>query len=1358
MDPIFSELKADPKFRELSIQDQIEVTIPIIINKLQNDPEFNALNPLDQKDVTTDFAIDLATLGDTDTDRDSEVKQGLRDYLKGKGLISILGGPALAVSQAITASGVGTVLGDLISTIGGPRLADEYKRERRMLDLYIAGKAMKGQAQSEFVIGNLLGMALDSLAVSKVMAPLTTPAKISIAAKAAKASTALGTAAMKFFGPIAAETAIEAIPFYLLDEYRRVSIGQPSIMSQGAAAIAANVGENAAADFVFGSLLSAGAKIAGRAAKQIFLTTRTFDKTLSKADYDKLENSFITGALDDATFSKLDPYTQDRLYQTRVIISGAKNVQALSPSEARLFKASLAANDVGKVVSKIDNKYRVWDTDTKNNLRLREYSDITDLEDYIAFDAYKGFNNLTPEELAIKLRPDNSWLYARGKLLHGLQQMFSSPELKPIDPSTKAMKVPQMSKRPIITAIESDALASIAPRSVRANINLESPQIQSNISKGERNIFKGTGPVIVTPEPTGNSIFVLNNPATPEAYEAASKISESMASTDATININSTRAGILLDQGFDYYEFPDGRIEVLAPRFGKIIAYPGTEQAIPKISLRPSITPMLGRAVVAHIPELNITQTFEDISEARKFISKSSISINTLGKATRAKNIGFSIESGQYRLDGAFGTRLFTSADEVKKFISSMPDPATSASNLLDDIDPSIERDFSAFVKDANKRYRIPGGPNPYNQPPEIEMAPQRKSLSAWMTFRQLTSNFSSWIEDASRRTRDPELLRRVTFLQDQRRIAEVNISSGLKVIDDIFKGPDGKIISIESRRRIFYNMGADTPESTARLKEIFKEQYGSELSELTPSELDIAGKLKALFDDLGTAYGIRYDKLIAQYMPRIRNWADKHPGRASELLDGKELAYEVFGADTVPKEIRFFAENTRTDELIHYALKDDAYEVLTQYITQGTKKLYLNQAWVKLDDYLRNPDIDQVVRDRINVWREQIMGAYHTLGDREAEQFGRKLFTALHLAPEKGAQLINSLLNIGYFATMGYRPMLAIRGALQPLKTMAPRLGLSWALEGLNVLSKEGPDYFDSLRRMGVISDKPPIINAVFSHGTLLGRLSENSLRWFKNADDYARGWTYAASTARFKSALSKLNIGAAKSKQSFFELSGLDVIEPTLADDIWNMVGRKEFDKAISTFGIKWVEDTQFPQRAAESPLLYKGLFGKMLGQYGTYSAAYRANIANMFKYGKLTKKIAMLASYAGISLAIDSTFRAARINTNDFVPFQPALFSGGPGFDAAVDVLKSMDVDLKKFVSSGFTDLGGGYEARQARARLAPILASKNKPIADVAINLAPVQIKYIKKAIEFASNGDTYAAIMSLLSASVRPLSY
>jgi hypothetical protein len=98
-------------------------------------------------------------------------------------------------------------------------------------------------------------------------------------------------------------------------------------------------------------------------------------------------------------------------------------------------------------------------------------------------------------------------------------------------------------------------------------------------------------------------------------------------------------------------------------------------------------------------------------------------------------------------------------------------------------------------------------------------------------------------------------------------------------------------------------------------------------------------------------------------------------------------------------------------------------------------------------------------------------------------------------------------------------------------------------------------------------------------------------------------------------------------------------------------------------------------------------------------------------------------------------------------DWLPWAPAQFTGGPLFNMAITVLHSV---------------GNGYQAKQARSELSQMLPVKINPL----LKGKGVQMQYpiglpgyyqyrtLEQVLKYSEKGDTWRAFLSLLSAPIR----
>lgn len=753
------------------------------------------------------------------------------------------------------------------------------------------------------------------------------------------------------------------------------------------------------------------------------------------------------------------------------------------------------------------------------------------------------------------------------------------------------------------------------------------------------------------------------------------------------------------------------------------------------------------------LPEYGVMKHFDSLGEARSFLARSdNPDFTDLQDIARLKSADVTFRNGDYLVHVGPNRYVAKDLDELKAILrDKVPDPSDGAPNILDALDPSIEASVPDLVntwKGARSKPKV--GPNPYNLPPEVPFDAAKAPATVWENLRAMNANFTSWIEGYIERTGNKALGRAFADFRDGMRSVSMNTVQDNRTLDTIFRGANGRLLKKDQRIKIFYHLGATGLEDAQALGQQYMTRYGKALKPLTPEEEAVASKVRTFLDDMGKRFGIRFKDLITDYMPRLR---DMYDSANLDLLRRVQTADELVAVlpnAKPPKDLKFWAENARVDDVARFFLKDDALEVLMMYAAQGNKKLYLSQPWKQLHQVAEATKLPAEISARINLYRENIMSSYHSNAERNLEAIGVSFARSLKDGPlgkliplslremeDLGRNAYKSVLSMTYFASMGWKPFLAIRNSMQPWTMAAPRLGLDWVSKAYKEVLDNPKPIAERLRKIGVLTEKPPIVNQVFGHETLAGRALEKSMEWFKNSDDLTRMVAYRASELKFDNAVRAWDMGLVKTPESFFEMAGLDVIDPTTRQQVWELFSSAGNDtlkrnSARDAFAFKMQRDTMFDYSGSDTPGMFQeGIMGKLFGQFGTYSAGYRANMANMFKYGSPKKRAEMVATYLATTTALWAGFNALRIKTNDFTPGVGAIFTGGPMFDIALDGVKAMDP---------------GYEGAQARARL-----------KDQIPRMLPgsAQVLGIQRALEYQSQGDTYAALLSLMATPVTP---
>jgi hypothetical protein len=746
-------------------------------------------------------------------------------------------------------------------------------------------------------------------------------------------------------------------------------------------------------------------------------------------------------------------------------------------------------------------------------------------------------------------------------------------------------------------------------------------------------------------------------------------------------------------------------------------------------------------------------QEFSSIADARRWLEAGSSDLKAMQDIATKKFLNLSLENGFYVISAKDNVYRVRTLDEVNRIFRKYPDIEQSAPNILDTFDPSIETSVhDAVLKWQTVRYTA--GFNEFHRPPDWPDFSMVKSPSAYMIAREQTSEMNAWVEDAAKRTHNTAFLEKFRALaagEKRARDAHFAFANGLEAV---FKDSNGKMLSDESMRKIFYHNAMNSEQLADDLRGQYLQRYGKELAPLTQDESIAAGRLKEAMDALSVRFHIDSNKLLNNYMPFLRDWV-ADPANAEKLAmaqSAQELVdYAYKGAP--PKELKFWAENERVSELTNFFVKDNALEVALLYSAQGHKKLYMNEAWKDIDQFLtRSPLANdpgwQSVTKRINFYRMQVMGSYHSPDEEMLSAFGEKLFSNIARSPigkacnmseplmrEKGKNILNSFLSLTYFSDMGWKPWLAIRNAISgPFIQGGGRLGLQWVFRGWDDIMDRGEPYVEYLRRIGVISERPPLVDQIFSHSTKLGRFAENSMRWFKNSDDLGRAMVYRGAEMKFENAYDLMQSGKIASRNLWENLSGLDVMDPECRDFVWSRIGKNATVDSVAEakheFASRLMRETQFDYTAATAPAMFRtSAVGRVFGQFGTYSAGYRANLARMFKNSSWPRRLQQFATYAAICGSLWGTFHYFHIKTNDFIPVLPSVFTGGPAFDIGLNIIRAVDVN--------------SYSGKQARAELKTQLPQ-----------LIPgsAQYNYIKKAIDYSQQGNSYGAFLSLFGVS------
>lgn len=707
------------------------------------------------------------------------------------------------------------------------------------------------------------------------------------------------------------------------------------------------------------------------------------------------------------------------------------------------------------------------------------------------------------------------------------------------------------------------------------------------------------------------------------------------------------------------------------------------------------------------VPEAGITEYFDDMASAKKFLSEELDTFDGLKGQAQKKGLHLSSLNGDFYLtDGTYRYNV-RNLDEVKQVLKEYPDP-DGANSIFSSIrqGTEIEKAVSElFEKNMKRQNPLPKGESPPDLLAHASGNPDfmpkgAPSMGFMWNVKRFISRTEEVMEDASKKTGNDAIIKQYRATERAVRFSDADIYDASNYLGEALKGSNGKLLPKSSRRKIYYHMGAQTDDELKKVKEMW--------GELTPDESRAAEKIRDLlgrdeYSGLFFKFNVGGQKVngnnfVFNYMPRIRMWMTQADNeQLAKIVSGEDLAKQVWG-DNIPKEVRFWAENERASEMLNMAVEDDVFTVVQKYIYQGHRKLYLNpviRKWNRL--YKENPDIPQDFKHAMHSYLDRIKGSQKLPDEKVLSDIGRGIYSALGKTSAKemqeGANLYRNLFTLNYLTNLSWRPWAAVRNTYQIWTTLAGRYGNETVSRAIRRLDEGGEDVYNYLKRSGIIRDKPPILNNIEDIENKLNDVTSKGLSWFQNSDEYTRAIAFLAAKTQLDEALDASRRGVLRSEEEFAEIAGLNKSAPDIKEEVMSYVrrgGEDDIAAATEVYGDYVVEESMFGYRKSESPALFRGFVGKMFGQYGTFSAGYRANLAHGLRYGSFKDKASFLARFVGNQLSIWGGLYALGIESDDFIPFAPAMFTGGPLFDLTIDMIKGMDP--------------AGYQSGESRRRLA------------------------------------------------------
>jgi hypothetical protein len=728
------------------------------------------------------------------------------------------------------------------------------------------------------------------------------------------------------------------------------------------------------------------------------------------------------------------------------------------------------------------------------------------------------------------------------------------------------------------------------------------------------------------------------------------------------------------------------------------------------------------------VGDIGERRVFNKVGEARKYLEEGWKEMNELTFSALKKGYRLDYKVGKWFLYTDDGQKhIFNTFEEMTVGLKKVPVPewAPELTGLPEEM-------MDSYVKPTQAFFRV--------KEPDFGDGPLSYSIlaKAGVMWAPPKSTLERMVKEGG----NPAGLKIFNDIEAARTFVIGREGEFRKMILTIFD--DGRGKTIKKKVRKWIGQYVEAPDDVARGK-VIEDALKTDKVKFGRRELEAAEKLRTFYgttpDEGAFAYfGVPREKFIENYLPHIKAFYFENPKLA--FTDGKihEYLAQVFN-NKVPRELDAFFKHSRTSDLLDVALEKDPMEQLFRYTNIGLKEKYLG----KLIEEAKTLKLDTVMRKRLNNYLAQIGGLPQGNAQEIIRSITPQILMRFGINPKLTNDITSWLMSLGYSASMGFRPWLPIRNMNQIWTTLAMRMqGNHWVKQALaDVSGPKGEEIFNYLRKRGDIMSSLPLFGSeVLDQADFLKNITYKSLLLYKNSDHFTRAIAFQAATLKFDDAFKRIKSIDLKPDE-FAHMSGISQMDPVGRRQVMSMMNEGNMRGARDIYASSIVTETMFPYRSGMAPLAFSGTLGKMFGMMGHYSAYYVDNIRRSIKYMTPGEKLLAGSIMVGNSTALYGAFRAIGVKADNFKPWEPALFSGGPSWEIMQDLLDAT---------------GGGPEGKQSRAAFLG-LSSKNGKVSFNPMDSTffkwtvpgAFEWRNIQDAVELTNAGDSWGAFLTSMGA-------
>lgn len=746
------------------------------------------------------------------------------------------------------------------------------------------------------------------------------------------------------------------------------------------------------------------------------------------------------------------------------------------------------------------------------------------------------------------------------------------------------------------------------------------------------------------------------------------------------------------------------------------------------------------------LPENGFTQTYESYNEMKEFLEKGMLDFEHMNFEAANKGFKLDVQNGMYYLIGENKKPILCrSLDEVRSSLDQVKMPTWAPE--LTGVHTQWEREMK----------QVPG----FNYKPKdfsIPLGEEKVQDYRWMMGNLFRTPDQAFITALKKKIAgSPEIMkwfRKVDGVQDLMAPLRNQLYSSL---DDALRVDGGKLTRKEA---LVLSDLLEMPKEKWR-GHIEGVNKGLKIGKIREGLLTTAENVRTYFgttadEGLFKLFDIKSERFLTDYFPRLRKYASTADLRKYTDGDLHQFLHDAYQG-RVPKELDFWAEHMRFSDVAQFVTERDARVVLRKYVESGVRKKFLGPIAKDYTQWLgkNGKNVDQALLQRFNIYFSDVLGMPPSTDIQMIRDMSSQFFEKIQLFGKPLAKDITSfMLGTGYLSTMGFRGWLAIRNMFQVWTTLAPRIGNHWVRQAT---TKVANDATGAIRRRmveaGVIT-KDLAVGGGSALGTedWLSGLAHKGLSFYQGSDDFTRCVAYTASENLFDDMLKRLDDGRVNQKQFMNET--LHLLPEDLADAAALKLSQGDRIGAKHIFSNEMVKETMFNYKPGTRPNWGRGVLGRLFGQMGVYPTWYATNLMRVggSRILPMGKKLAFAGRFLGNSLALYGAFtQFAKIKADNFLPWQPLTFTGGPWFNIAIDMLKSM---------------GPGYVGREARAKVFGLKETSedgewgmkwDPGSSDLLRMITPGSLAFrsFMKAGEYYNQGDQWRFFLSLTSAPVVP---